>query len=261
MTSSKTFATKDGRKMWVELTNKESDWRECFKVVMRSFQQDPFYIYTHPDPEKRKKFLETYMNWLYGCIFKDDRGLLTVIKCEDKDGIVRVIGGMANTSDEDEDAVADQSSLYAVDEDGWKRHRKRDQYEWNQYIHKLSAVANKVGTTLMCGVFQSIDDGYRGQGIGTKFVMEGVKMMNDEIVRRKRRVGINDPKPPLAFCVCDHQRARNFTKNCGFIEVAEIPMPGMSDDKLTHLWVFIFPPKDPSWVEMLRQEFGYKAKL
>lgn len=135
---------------------------------------------------------------------------------------------------------------------------RRDEWELSAYFPKLQKVAESVGTTIMHGVFQNIDDGYRGQGIGSKFIMQAVKIMTDEIVRRKRRAGIKNPKPPLACCTCDHQRARNFTKKCGFIEVAEIKntSPIVNDDTKA-IWLFLYPPEDPCWVDVFRKEFGY----
>lgn len=108
--------------MWIELTNNERDWRECFAVVQRSFQEDPFYRLTHPNPDKRREFLAAYMDWLYECILKDDRGLLVVIRCEDENGNIKIIGGAANTVDEDTNVSNDTSSLSAVDAEGWRRY-------------------------------------------------------------------------------------------------------------------------------------------
>nr|XP_039257486.1 uncharacterized protein LOC120334097 isoform X1 [Styela clava] len=254
---------KENTKMWMELSDgKESDWRDCFKICQRAFQNDPFYTYTHPDPAIRREFLKVYFDYLYPAILQDGKGILVVIKAEDEEGI-KIIGGMSVTMYQDEELENDHTALLAVDRNGWMKHLRRDDWECETYYEKLQELADKLGTNLMPGVFQIVDDGYRGKGIGSKFVMQAVQMMSDEVVKRKRLAGIAKPKPPLAYCICDHERSRNFTKKSGFIEVAQLRTNnvGVLGKDTSHIWIFLLPPEDPSWIYEARKMFVYPSNL
>lgn len=114
-------------RIWLELsTGKESDWATIFEVYKRGFQNDVYYKFTHPDPEKRRRFLEKNIEYLYDAGLKDGRGYLVLIKIaefdDDKEG--KIIGGLTVTVDWDEKDDSKVQSMKDIDEEGWRRDKK-----------------------------------------------------------------------------------------------------------------------------------------
>lgn len=126
-------------------------------------------------------------------------------------------------------------------------------------------LANSLGTSYLSGIFHAIDENYSGHGIGTEVMYDGVKILREEFYRRRIMSGEPNPKPALDCCMCDHARSRNFCRKAGFIEVAQLSYRradmNEGNEEISHMWVFIFPPKDHSWINIIRREFNYSAKL
>nr|XP_039261913.1 uncharacterized protein LOC120338051 [Styela clava] len=250
--------------MWIELSDgKENDWDTSFKICQRAFQNDSFYMYTHPDAEIRRKFLAVYYNDTYLGHLKEGYGLLSLLKVKEGNEI-KIIGAIAGSYISGKElSKEDDDRLSQIDKESWERYKRHAEWEEQSYENEFGELGEKLGVTVIYGIFHAIADGYRGKGIGSKFLLKAMQMQSDEVMRREKLAGIPNSKMPFSYAISDHPKSRNFCKKIGMIELAQVRSYQPADlcKELSYMWIFVLPSLPLSYINAAKKIFVLPANL